>query len=159
MIEIVGGQRYQKDRVHSMVVFCIHSLMPRMIGRLYIRIELKRNMCRNTGNLGMCYWTDTNNRPRDFTIEADASMPLRTLLITIAHELVHVKQMARNEQKQLLVANKVKWMGKTINMDQTDYWDLPWEIEAHGREIGLFIKWCKLHNVENKPWTFDKNEP
>ena len=26
------------------------------------------------------------------------------------------------------------------------YWDLPWEIEAHGREVGLFIRYCE----ENK---------
>lgn len=158
MIEIVGGQPYQKKRVRSMVVFCIHALMPRLIGKLDIRIELKKDYCRRTGNLGVCYWEDTNDRPRDFTIEADASSKLRSLLMTIAHEMVHVKQFARNEQKQLLVANRVKWMGKTVNTDKFDYWELPWEIEAHGREIGLFINWCKLHRLEDKTWTADKNE-
>ena len=158
MIEIVGGQEYQKKRVRSIVLFCIHRLMPKMMSKLDIRIELKRDFCKNTGNLGLCYWMDTNDRPRDFLIEADASSNLRTLLLTIAHEMVHVKQMARNEQKQLLIANKIKWMGQTVDMGKVDYWDLPWEIEAHGREIGLFINWCKQNGLEEKPWTFDKNE-
>lgn len=158
MIEIVGGRQHQKNRVHSLVVYCIQSLMPRLLDKLRIRVELINNLTRDTGSLGMCYWTDTNNRPRDFVIEADSSMRLRTLLLTIAHEMVHVKQFARNEQKQLIVANKVKWMGKTINTDKVDYWELPWEIEANGREIGLFINWCKLHGLEDKPWTVDRNE-
>jgi hypothetical protein len=159
MIEIIGGQQYQQDRARSMVLFCLNSLMPRLKDKLYIRVELKKNMCAETGNLGVCYWTDTNDRPRDFIIEVDASSRLRTLLITIAHEMVHAKQFARNEQKHLLnSANKVKWKGKDVDLLKVDYWELPWEIEAHGREVGLFVNWCGQHHLEEKYWTLDKND-
>jgi hypothetical protein len=43
-------------------------------------------------------------------------------------------------------------MGKTINPKKVSYWDLPWEIEAHGREVGLFVRWCEANNYTAK-WT------
>ena len=27
-------------------------------------------------------------------------------------------------------------------MDKIDYWDYPWEIEAFGRQLGLFVRFC-----------------
>jgi hypothetical protein len=132
--------------------------MPRLEHKLDIRVELKTSKGGLNGNLGTCMWEDTNDRPRMFVIEASSSVNMRTLLITVAHEMVHVKQFARNEQKHMLMANKVKWMGKTVDIDRVDYWELPWEIEAHGRETGLFINWCIANKVEHRQWTLDKNE-
>ena len=33
-------------------------------------------------------------------------------------------------------------MGKKVNYEKTDYWDQPWEIDAHGRESGLLTKFA-----------------
>ena len=30
---------------------------------------------------------------------------------------------------------------------------LPWEIEAHGRETGLFIRWVEENDFATKKWT------
>jgi hypothetical protein len=65
--------------------------------------------------------------------------------------MVHVKQYARRE---LHPADDV-WMGKTYNPKKISYWDLPWEIEAHGREIGLFIRYCETHKLSKHKWTQD----
>ena len=35
------------------------------------------------------------------------------------------------------------------------YWDRPWEIEAHGREVGLFLQWVDKEGLQKKPWTWD----
>ena len=43
---------------------------------------------------------------------------------TLAHEMVHVKQFARNELDDQLTF----WKGR--NHSNTDYWDQPWEKEA-----------------------------
>ncbi|SRR6056297_2212126 len=140
-----------------MVEFCAKDLMPRLAPKLDIRVELSGSVKRNQGNLGCCYDIDPDYRPRAFVIEADSSQSLRMLLITIAHEMVHVKQMARCEQQYTKVYHKVKWMGKTVDLNKTNYWELPWEIEAHGRETGLFLKWCEANGLEQRAWTHDKN--
>jgi hypothetical protein len=44
-------------------------------------------------------------------------------------------------------------MGKTVNPEKVSYWDLPWEIEAHGRELGLFVRWAEKEGLADKKWT------
>ena len=80
-------------------------------------------------------------------------MPMRKLLETIAHEMVHVKQYARGELYQGIRVNKYRWQGKWVG--NMDYWDEPWEIEAHGREAGLFIRWAEKEGLANQKWTHD----
>ena len=64
--------------------------------------------------------------------------------------MVHVKQYARKELKQ-----DYDWLGKTYSPKKVSYWDQPWEIEAHGRETGLFVRWAEANKLGNKKWTQD----
>ena len=140
-IRITGGTKNQKKYARSMVKFCIKTLMPRM-KTLDITVKLKNPK----GAMGYCLELDDN---RTFEIEADKKLRLRKLLETIAHEMVHVKQYARRE---LHPVNET-WCGKTYNPKKVSYWDLPWEIEAHGREVGLFVRWAEKENVGHLKWT------
>ena len=140
-IEVIGGRPYQQKYVESITEFCIQTLMPRM-NSLDLTIKLTTIA---DGSMGYCCQLGTN---RDFEIEIDRKLTLRKLLETVAHEMVHVKQYARKE----LNPYHNKWMGKTVNPAKVAYWDLPWEIEAHGRELGLFVRWCELH-VHRAGWT------
>jgi hypothetical protein len=36
-----------------------------------------------------------------------------------------------------------KFNGKKVDQNKVDYWDHPWEIEAHGRAIGLVNQWAR----------------
>ena len=141
MITVIGGKEYQRKHVESMVNFCITKLMPRMK-----TLDITVKLCSPKGALGYCLELDTN---REFEIEIDRTQPLRLLLETVAHEMVHVKQYARRE----LHPSTDKWMGKTYNPKKVSYWDLPWEIEAHGRETGLFVRWCEQNNLGSQKWT------
>ena len=55
-------------------------------------------------------------------------------LSTLAHEMVHVKQFARDE----LSANLRRW--KTRDHTNTEYWDQPWEKEARRLQSRLVAK-------------------
>lgn len=158
MISIVGGTASQKRHVLSMVVFCLERLMPRLRYKIEIQVTLTRSLCSKEGIIGSCLDLDQTQNPRCFHIDLDSSQRLRTLLITLAHEMVHVKQYARNEYTYASTEGKYKWQGKKVNVDKTDYWELPWEIEAHGREIGLFVNWCEANGHSNKQWIRDRNE-
>ena len=116
--------------------------MPRM-QTLDITVKLKDL---KDSAYGYCLCEDE----RTFEIEVDRSLPLRKLLTTVAHEMVHVKQYARKELKE-----DYNWLGKTYAPTKVSYWDQPWEIEAHGREIGLFVRWAEKNNLGNKKWTQD----
>jgi len=141
MITVTGGKEYQRKHVESIVNFCITTLMPRMR-----TLDITVKLCSPKGAMGYCLELDSN---REFEIEVDRTLRLRKLLETVAHEMVHVKQYARRE----LHPSTDKWMGKTYNPKKVSYWDLPWEIEAHGRETGLFVRWCEQENLGNQSWT------
>ena len=139
-INIIGGKAYQRKYVKSITEFCIKTLMPRM-RKLDITVKLTTPQ----GAMGYCLELDNN---RTFEIEVDRTLSLRKLLETVAHEMVHVKQYARKE----LSPYGDKWCGKTVNPKKVSYWDLPWEIEAHGREAGLFIRWAEQEDLGHKKW-------
>jgi len=55
---------------------------------------------------------------------------------------VHVKQIARTELVELIRTPYFRFH-KGYYHKNTDYFDKPWEIEAHGREEGLVIRWLE----------------
>lgn len=76
--------------------------------------------------------TDNYGRKRDVTEWA------HEVLKTLAHELVHVKQYVMGElsmRREGLCYRGVHYDVKTL----TEYFELPYEIEAYGREKGLLI--------------------
>ena len=142
IVSVTGGSKSQKEHTQKMVEFCAKTLMPRMKN-----LDISVNLCKPDGALGYCLELDSN---REFEIEIDREQPLRKLLETVAHEMVHVKQYARRELNPSVDGC---WMGKTVDPKKTNYWDLPWEIEAHGRETGLFIRYCEENNLSKHKWT------
>lgn len=142
-VEVIGGKPRQREYVESMVNYCIDMLMPRM-STLDITVTLKDI---KDDAYGYCLSDST----RFFELEIDKNLSLRRLLTTVAHEMVHVKQYARKELQE-----DYDWLGKTYSPDKVSYWDQPWEIEAHGREVGLFIRWAEHHKLGDKAWTQDK---
>jgi len=62
--------------------------------------------------------------------------------------MVHVKQYAKGELKDYVRMNKTKWRDEIIESDELDYWDQPWEIEAHGRERGLYFRFLNFQRVK-----------
>ena len=143
-ITIEGGNASQKDKVFSLTQFCIKKLMPRMRS---LDINIKLTRLGKEAN-GYCL----RQTDREFELEIDSRLTLRTMLETVAHEMVHVKQYARREMNDFAFKEvHYKWKGKLVP-DSTDYWDLPWEIEANGREVGLFIRWCEEAGYGDKAW-------
>lgn len=68
---------------------------------------------------------------------------MRYKLMTLAHECVHLKQYAMGEIDE----NMNTWKGTRVPKS-TDYWDSPWEIEAYGREKGLYIRFCETYGLK-----------
>jgi len=141
LINVVGGSKSQKKHAQSMVEFCVKTLMPQMR-----TLDITVKLCKPQGAMGYCLETDND---RTFEIELDKTQSMRNLLETLAHEMVHVKQYARRELNPRVDC----WMGKTYNPKKVSYWDLPWEIEAHGRETGLFVRYCEANKLGKQKWT------
>jgi hypothetical protein len=62
----------------------------------------------------------------------------KRVLQCLAHEMVHVKQYAKGELKFHERGNLVTFQREQYQGDE--YWESLWEIEAYGREVGLYQK-------------------
>lgn len=74
----------------------------------------------------------------DYLIEIDADLSENNRFLTLAHEIIHVKQYLTGE---LSVDHKY-WLGKKIK--DVDYNSQPWEIEAHNLEQSVLKSWKTL---------------
>jgi len=153
-VNVKGGSKSQKKYVRSMVAYCAKKMMPRM-KNLEFNVHIK-NFGKDD-SWGYCIPTDyaDSSRPREFEIDINKQAKLRRMLETVAHEMVHAKQFAKGELYESARTNKHRWQGKWLNKEP-NYWDQPWEIEAHGRECGLFIQWAEANKLGKRKWTHDQ---
>ena len=149
-----------KIALYAMTEFAMAKLVPssRLRNNVSINIHLKHH---DEGGEAMLSEDANKYRPRDFKIiidhhqaEIDNYNRTRTdtewghtILRTLAHELVHVKQYLICDlswrDKGLL------WKGEIFLPEYlTDHLETPYEIEAYGREKGLLIsflmKWKEI---------------
>ena len=156
-VTLKGGTKNQKKYSKSMAYFCAKKLMHKNLAdNISVKIILRNTLHTEQNNLGTVIWEDDSYKPRKFTMEIDTSVRLRRVLESVAHEMVHIKQFARGEMRDLMVAEKVSWLGASYHRHSMDYFDQPWEIEAHGRELGLFIRWAEENKLGKCRWTWDR---
>jgi len=155
IIDVQGSGKRVRAQVEDFATYCALRLCPRMAA-LCVTVELVPNLLEKEGIYGECFPEDITDfsKPREFVIRADSRVHPRKRLITIAHEMVHVKQYAKGELYQSRLTQLHRWHGKWIT-EEIEYWDLPWEIEAHGREEGLFVRWAQDRKLTGQSWTHE----
>ena len=151
LIHVKGSNKTTRKLVEYATWFYAEKLMgKRLMSGLKININLKKNMIDKTDCEGTAIWEDEGPRPREFTINLDSGVKIRNLLISLAHEMVHVKQWAKDEMYEYMKPNMVRFKGEKIHMKEVDYFDYPWEIEAYGRQLGLFIRFLENEGLTER---------
>ena len=130
--------KQQKNLAFEAIDFFVDRVMPRMKKSLSIRVIGDANLIIKQSMFGFCDYIDVESRyPRDFEITVDTQTTVENFVSTIMHEMVHVKQWARGEMRDLST-DKRRWKNSKIVISDTDYEDHPWEIEAFEMENELF---------------------
>ena len=75
---------------------------------------------------------------KQFVINLEWDKLGKRVLQCLAHEMVHTKQYAKGELKFHEKRNLVTFQREQYQGDE--YWESLWEIEAYGREVGLYQK-------------------
>ena len=145
LLHINGSTKKVRKDIELASWYYAEKLMgKRLMAGLEININLKTDLLTEEGHEGTAIWDDDGYRPKEFTINLDTTVNFRNLLINLAHEMVHVKQWAKDEMYEYMnTMGMVRFKGERIHLEETDYWDYPWEIEAYGRQLGLFIRFCE----------------
>ena len=111
-VDTIGGNKKQRELVNDVAYWCVNKLMPRM---KKLDIEIQINNLKDNA-VGYCMMQDDN---RTYEIEVDKKLDIEEMIVTVCHEMVHVKQYARNE------------LGINDKNDGQNYFDLPYEKEAY----------------------------
>lgn len=132
------ASKVDKKLVRQAVKYFAEYLMPaKTLRDLDLVISIEQDYRKNCQSMAECINETNIGASREFTIIIDADLRKRDFLLTLAHELVHVKQYAKREltYNQRLKSHRFdkKYYGKDYF-----YWERPWEIEAFGRELGLY---------------------
>lgn len=78
---------------------------------------------------------------------------LKNLLLDVGHELVHIKQYLNGEMFAYSNGD-TRYKGSRFDFSHQEneelYFDSPWEIEAYGRELGLYKIFCTKLKEDSK---------
>ena len=130
MIYINGGSRNQRKYALSLATYICQKF------DIEPTVEINFRRMTNDECFGYC----TELEDGEYEVDIKRTLNMRAMLCTLAHEMVHVKQYELGELTQ-------------TNENGIDYWDKPSEIEAAGREAGLFIRWCEKERLSHLSWT------
>ena len=129
-----SGYGYRKQLCEDVVDWFITKFLPRH--KLHIGIEhkgLKREEVVGYCDIDSQY--GDVHKPRDFSIDLQANMCKTEYIITLLHELVHLRQWVRGQLK--FKSGRMVWDG--IKVSDMDYAIQPHEIEAFDSEWPLYL--------------------
>ena len=126
LIHVKGSTKDKRALAQKTVAWSIKKLGLNRMSSLSIDVVLRKM---KKDEYGYCNIIESN---RSFIIDVNKNVSLKDFVSTIIHEMVHVKQFARNEMS----AYGMRWKTKTVS-ENTKYVDLPWEKEAYKLEAKL----------------------
>jgi hypothetical protein len=144
------SKKFKNKDVLDAITFFDRKLLSEKLSR-NITVKVKTKPRSKMGGAdGECSWeTNDAGRVRNFTIRLADHLSFKKMIQTLAHEMVHVKQYAKGELKYLDKLKASRYNGELYHLDDHSYWDLPWEIEAYGREAGLYFRYMMYLDEKN----------
>ncbi|RPG31857.1 MAG: hypothetical protein CBB72_011865 [Muricauda sp. TMED12] len=133
-IEIRNGNKTKNELVLQVVEFCKTKMFPRA-ENVELSIHLVKNLQEKEGVLGDCF----DEGWREYVVRIDKYLDPKTMVETLCHELVHVKQYVKGQLHEYETKPGHRWQKTYIPAD-TNYADRPWEKEAFAMEKQLAME-------------------
>jgi len=135
--------KHKQDLITRAANFTKRELFPRTKD-VIVEFTIIKNLNEHEGVYGDVFESDY----RWYDIRLDAELDDIDLICTVIHEMVHVKQYAKKEMKQL-DGFKTRYNRKVYDKD-INYEDRPWEQEAIDLENLLYLEFVAEEATENK---------
>jgi len=147
-IRVTGNINHAlRKQVRHAVFFYGKKLMPNhILDELHLHIKYTKLKHID----GICEDVDDYDPARYFKISLTPRRDKVELFSTLAHEMVHVRQMAKN----ILMSHQTNhdvmiWKRKHYVESEFENTELPWEVEAYGLENVLFNDYVDTHNLKD----------
>jgi hypothetical protein len=151
-IKISGGDRLKRKLVKQAAKWMLgYTLGPRLASNIILKINITEKL-KDSNVYGSVIWEDDNHRPREYDMEICNYLKDRTLYRVLAHEIVHIRQYATGELKDLASkADYCKWKNELVQAEgrgSGSYFNLPWEIEARQQQNVILGDWKKTYGYK-----------
>lgn len=130
-VDVYGVRGKKKTALVEFAEWLGYRLMgDRLAPNVSVTILVSKFEGNEQGYHGFVEYEDCNLRPREFLIHVNKQLNERDMFETLAHEMVHVKQDARQErQERHKNGHRIFWKGE--DHTKTPYSKQPWEREAY----------------------------
>jgi hypothetical protein len=137
-IKVYGSSKNRK--LKGLLTRAAYHYLKRLLPKkrnVRISIQLVKDLALKERVFGDCYQCYKDDPDEDYIIRLHNDGSEATMLVTLAHEFVHLKQYDRNELCFYAQnPSAARWKGKIYK--DYNYETAPWEVEANFREIGLY---------------------
>ena len=118
IITVSGGREKQRSLVESIVSHMADRILGSRLSRsVYCNFQIISNLDAD----GWCEWMDDNLRPREFSVQIRKEQSYSQMILTVVHEMVHVRQMARSELYEIFRPRQMHvWKGKRLKLIRTE---------------------------------------
>lgn len=112
----------------------------RMKNSLEITITIEKDLILEKNIWGDMMVDDDSRSPKLFEVRLSYSgaSSFGVLIKALCHELVHVTQFATRRLRNLSGSYRVNFLNRYYTTIDVDYYDRPWEIEAHDLETKIY---------------------
>lgn len=141
------AENISNKEIRDAVYFYLRKLLGKSMSQkitLYILIE--KDLLKTYEMYAAISPLETETRPKHYELEIDAKLPKKQFLVSLAHEMIHLKQFAKDQMKDLESKRMTRWLGEYYIEENLDYWSRPWEKEAHDNEIPLYQSYLAEKN-------------
>jgi hypothetical protein len=158
MIITTNGYKTQSERFRTLLedsaeYYARKMMRSDLCENIHLEIIVTKDLEKKEGVnhiYGYCHITDDRlSRPREFEIELDAKKRVTKMLLTLAHEMTHLKQFARRQLRNY-DNGSTTWKGETVGRKREKkigHRRLPWEVEAYKKEKELFLDLVNNTNI------------
>jgi len=124
----------RSDFIEAVIAFYIQELKLDR-SRYFLAVITDQNVIRKQDIKGGVI----QSAPRVIGMVLDTRLPMQQLVQTIAHEMVHVRQIARGRLQNKVIRNQMVnvWRGRIYADRDLAYHRRPWELEAFRQEREL----------------------
>jgi hypothetical protein len=131
----------RKDFIEGLVQLFIRELKLKT-SKFELIVFTKKGFEKETGAAGMVYPYAEGL----ITMDLDSRLGMDKLIHTLAHEMVHVRQIAKGQLAY--DGRKIFWKGQRVYPKRMSYYNHPWEIDAWRNEKVLASRvWFMLEKI------------
>lgn len=141
------AENISNKEIRDAVYFYLRKLLGKsMSQKITLDILIEKDLLKTYEMYAAISPLEAETRPKHYELEIDARLPKKQFLVSLAHEMIHLKQFAKDQMKDLETKKMTRWLGEYYVEENLDYWSRPWEKEAHENELLLYKSYLTEKN-------------